>query len=240
MKYSCIIVDDEPLARKGIELHCKEMDTLHVLEQFGNAVQAGKFLKDNEVDILFLDIQMPGLTGIDFLKSLHKSPAVIFTTAYPNYALEAFELDVIDYLLKPIRFERFFKAVNKAQDYIYLTKKGSLELADFTEEYIFIKANRKYVKLYYKDILYIQGMKDYVMIFTPDSKYMTAMNIKTILNQLPSKIFFRVSKSYIININKIDSLDSDVIYIQDNEVPLGSTYKEDFLNLVIKGKLLRR
>jgi DNA-binding LytR/AlgR family response regulator len=141
---------------------------------------------------------------------------------------------------KPIKFDRFFKAIQKAQEYIRLRESDSSELSDFTQEYVYIKTDRKYVRLYYKDISHIQGMKDYVMIHTENSKYMTAMNIKTILKQLPDEIFSRVSKSYIVNINKIESIDTDMIYFGDTEIPLGNAYRETFLERHIKVKLLKR
>jgi len=240
MIYTCIIVDDEPLARKGVKMQVNDMPSLKIIGEFGNAIQAEEFLDHNDVDIMFLDIQMPGITGIDFLKKLEHQPAVILTTAYTDYALEAFDLNVVDYLLKPLKFDRFHKAVIKAQDFISLRNKEASEFTDFTNEYVYIKADRKYVRLYYKDVLFIQGMKDYVMIHTTDQKYMTAMNVKTILSQLPNTIFTRVSKSYIINIDKIESIDIDMIYIANHDIPLGNTYKENFLKTHIKGKLLKR
>ncbi len=239
-KISCIIVDDEPLARKGIELNVKELDWLEIKGQFPNAIKAGDFLKANEVDIMFLDIEMPGLKGLDFIKTLQSNVIVILTTAYPQFALEAYELEVFDYLVKPIRFERFYQSVNRARDIVELNRKDKSELTDIQEEYFYIKADRKYFKLYYKDVLYIKGLKDYVMIFTQKDKYMTAMNIKTIYSKLPAAIFARVSKSYIINVNAIDSIDVDTIYIGKEEVPLGTSYKEVFLSTYIKGKLFKR
>ncbi len=240
MIYTCLIVDDEPLARKGIQLHVAEIPDLKLVGEFGNALKAGDFLESNPVDIMFLDIQMPGVTGIEFIKKLNDPPAIILTTAYTEYAVEAFELDVIDYVLKPIKFERFERAVKKAQEYVKLRNTDATEFEDFTEEYVYIKADRKYVRLYYKDIQFIQGMKDYVMIHTPEKKYMTAMNVKTILSQLPAQLFSRVSKSYIVNIDKIESVDTDMIYIQNHDIPLGNTYKEEFLKTHIKDRLLKR
>jgi DNA-binding LytR/AlgR family response regulator len=183
---------------------------------------------------------MPGINGIEYIKSLKESPLIILTTAYPQFALEAFELDVLDYLLKPIRFERFFKAVNKCKEILHLQKQGKTEIENIEEDHFYIKADRKYVKLYFKDVLYIKGMKDYVMIFTNTNKYMTALNIKTIFAQLPKAIFARVSKSYLINVNQIDAIDIDSIMIGNEEVPLGNSYKEAFLKQHVKGKLFKR
>lgn len=237
---TCIIVDDEPLARKGLELLVKELDWLEEKGQFPNAIKADAFLSQTDVDIIFLDIEMPGLNGIDYLKSLQSESLVILTTAYPQFAIEAFELDVVDYLLKPIRFERFFKAVNKAKEIRSLQKQGNSHIESIMLDHFYIKSDRKYVKLYFKDVLYIKGMKDYVMLYTTTEKYMTALNIKTIFSQLPKDVFARVSKSYLINVNCINSIDVDSIFINDQEIPLGNSYKEDFLKQHVKGKLFKR
>lgn len=237
---TCIIVDDEHLARKGIELNVNEISWLEIKGQFPNAIEANDFLSTHDVDIMFLDIEMPGLRGLDFLKTLKKDIVVILTTAYPQFALEAFELEVFDYLVKPIRFERFFKSVQRAKDIVELQKAGKAELTEVTEDFFFIKSNRQYVKLYYSNVKYIQGLKDYVMIFTSEGKYMTAMNIKTIFSKLPTHIFARVSKSYIINVNMIESINVDHIIIDKEEIPLGNTYKVEFLSTHIKGKLFKR
>ncbi len=237
---TCIIVDDEPLARKGIELNIKELDWLEIKGQFPNAMKANEFLEKNTVDLIFLDIEMPGINGIDYIKSLKSSPLIILTTAYPQFAIEAFELDVVDYLLKPIRFERFFKAVNKAKDILELQSQSTTEIEKITEDHFYIKADRKYVKLYFKEVNYIKGMKDYVMIFTTTKKYMTALNIKTIFAQLPKTTFARVSKSYLVNVDTIESIDIDSIIIGKEEIPLGNSYKEAFLEQHVKGKLFKR
>lgn len=165
---------------------------------------------------------------------------VILTTAYPQYALEGFELDVVDYLVKPIRLQRFVKAVNKAKEYFELTQKADNTIESFEEEFIYIKADRKYIRLFFKNIQYIKGMKDYVMIYASDQRIMTAMNIKTINNQLPDSIFARVGKSYIINVNFIDSIELDIIQLGNEEIPLGRTYKEQFLKKYVKGNLIER
>lgn len=236
----CIIVDDEPLAREGIELNIEEVSFLDLVGQFGNALAANDYLMQNEVDLMFLDIEMPGITGLEFIRALKNPPMVILTTAYPQYALEGFELDVVDYLVKPIRLQRFVKAVNKAKEYFELTQKADNTIESFEEEFIYIKADRKYIRLFFKNIQYIKGMKDYVMIYASDQRIMTAMNIKTINNQLPDSIFARVGKSYIINVNFIDSIELDIIQLGNEEIPLGRTYKEQFLKKYVKGNLIER
>ncbi len=237
----CIIVDDEPLAREGMELNIKEMPSLILLEQFNNAITANNYLMNNEVDLMFLDSQMPGVTGVEWLSTLKNPPLVILSTAYPEFALKGFELNVVDYLLKPIRLSRFMESVNKAKEIFNLRhqekeKSNKETIVDFT----YVSSDRKYVKLYFKDILYIEGMKDYVIIHTANQKLMPAMNLKTILKQLPSNIFVRVNKSNIVNVNYIESVDSDFITIPNKELSLGRTYKEDFINNVIKKNLLKR
>ncbi|MEM1319627.1 MAG: LytTR family DNA-binding domain-containing protein [Bacteroidota bacterium] len=237
----CIIVDDEPLAREGIELNIQDMSSLELVGEFANAIAANDFLAQNDVDLMFLDVQMPGMTGLDFLRTLNKKPLVIMTTAYPEYALEGFELDVIDYLVKPIRLERFVKAVNKAQEIHSLYQvKDNNTVESISSEFIYIKSERKYIRIFFKDILYIKGLKDYVMLHTTKEKVMTAMNIKTINAQLPSSMFVRISKSYIINIHYVDFVDQDFIQVAGEEIPLGKTYKEDFINNYIKTNLIQR
>lgn len=239
-KYSCIVIDDEPLARQGMKLHIDDLDLLEFKGEFGNAIKAGEFLSSNDIDIIFLDIEMPGMTGIEFLKLIPNKSMVILTTAYPQYALEAFELDVIDYLLKPIKFDRFFRAVNKSIEIIKLNSKEPSEIEPANNNEIYIKSDRKYIKLNYGDIRFIKGLKDYVIIHTEKEKYITALNVKTILKKLPESIFSRVSKSYIINIDKINSVDIDTIYLGSEEIPLGNSYKEAFINKHINSKLLKR
>ena len=181
---------------------------------------------------------MPGITGIQFLRDMRPDAAVILTTAYSQYGVEAYELDVIDYLLKPVSMSRFLKAVQKAKE----MSQAELTESDIkeSEQIIYIKADRKFIKLSFADILYIKGHKDYVMIHTKDKKYMTAMNIGTIYNQLSHNIFARVSKSYIINTSYIESIDIDFIVLHNEEIPLGASYKEDFLERFVKGNLLKR
>jgi len=237
---NCIIVDDEPLAREGMELNVEDVPYLNLVGQFGNALTANDFLIQNSVDLMFLDIQMPGITGLEFLKNLKNPPMTIFTTAYPQHALEGFELDVIDYLVKPIRLQRFIKATNKAKEIFDLRGQSENIIEKIEEEFIYIKADRKYIRLFFKDIKYIKGMKDYVMIYTDAQRLMTAMNLKTIFSQLPHHIFARVSKSHLININFIDAIDIDFIQLAGEEIPLGRTYKEHFIKNYVKTNLIER
>lgn len=239
---TCIVVDDEPLARQGMELNIANVAGMQLLGSFSNALAASDFLRKSRVDIMFLDINMPELNGLDFLKSLRDAPLVIFTTAYPQYALESYELDAIDYLVKPIRIERFLKAVNKAENHLRLLQQDNShnQVERIEEDFVYIKADRKYFKIYFKDILYIEGLKDYVIIYTKDNKIITSMNVKTIAAQLPPSIFARVSKSYIVNTLHITSFDNEIIYVHNTEIPLGQSFKDDFLKQYIDGKIVRR
>jgi len=239
---TCIIVDDEPLARQGMEMNISSVSSLQLMGSFGSALAAGDFLHKQSIDLMFLDINMPVLNGLDFLKSLTESPLVIFTTAYPQYALESYELDAIDYLVKPIRIERFLKAVNKAENHLRLLQQegNKNQVEKIEDDFIYIKADRKYFKIWFKDILYIEGLKDYVIIYTADNKFITSMNVKTIAAQLPPALFARVSKSYIVNTLHISSFDNELIYIQKNEIPLGQGFKDDFMRQHIDGKVVRR
>lgn len=235
-----VIVDDEPLAREGLELHIQEVSDLELQDQFGHPTDAIAYLEKNDTDLLFLDVEMPDMSGIDLLKSLQSPPMTVLTTAYTDYALEGFDLGVIDYLVKPIRLERFISAVNKAREYLRLRELSvqTEQLPD--QDHIFLKADRKFVKVFLDDILYIQGMKDYVMVYTAESRVITAMNMKTINSQLDSSRFVRVSKSYIINVSKIVEVKNNSVMIQDVEIPIGKKYKEHFLDNFIKNRLLQR
>ena len=235
-----LIVDDEYLAREGMQINCDQVPFLEKVGEFENAMLASDFLAKNEVDLIFLDIEMPGLTGLEFIKSLTKKPHIILCTAYPQYALESYELDVIDYLVKPIKFDRFYKAVVKVRDYISMNNQPSVDIDEYQDTFMFIKTDRQYVKVFYEDIHYIKGMKDYVVIHTTDKKYMTAMNVKTILSQLPPLYFARISKSYIIQIRQIRSIGTDTIYTDNHELPLGPSYKENFIEKYVKTNLVSR
>lgn len=239
---NCIIVDDEPLAREAIFLCLKESRELQLLQSFSSANAASEFLKNNEVDLIFLDIRMPGISGIEFSKTIPKRTLIIFTTAYADYALEGFEVEAIDYLIKPVQQARFNKAVNKAIVYSELLKSAESinPIENVADDYFFVKADRKFVKIYFKDILFIEGLKDYVVINTIEQRVITAMNIKTINEQLPQAVFIRVSKSHIINIRHVDSFNNNLIFIGKNEVPIGNTYRTCFFEGFVMKKTIGR
>ena len=231
----CIIVDDEPLGRKAIQLLVKETPTLKLLGSFGDADSAGTFMLENRVDLVFLDIRMPGIDGIEFAKTISKETLVIFTTAFPQYAVESYELDAIDYLLKPVEPERFQKAVEKACDYFLLLSEKSQknQLETVTQNHIFVKSDRRFFRILFENILFIEGLKDYIIIHTHDKKIITKTTIKAIHEQLPPDIFMRVNKSYIVNLNRIESFDVNDIFIGKSEIAIGSTYKDAFLGRML-------
>ncbi len=239
---NCIIIDDEPLAREGMNILVSKMPQLQLMGCFSNPLDAVTLLQQNTIDLIFLDINMPDISGLEFVNTLVKSPMIIFATAYPQYALDSYELDTVDYLVKPIRFERFVKAVNKAQNHYDLLQKDGdkSEIEQINDDFIFIKADRKYFKLSFKDILYIEGLKDYVIIHTATQKVVTAVNLKTIFDQLPVTLFYRISKSYIINTTHIVSCDNFTVYLDKIELPIGQNFKDDFFKTFVEGKVVKR
>ena len=239
---NCIIVDDEPLAREGIQLLIRKTAGLTLLESFGGALSASQFLSENEVDLIFLDIQMPGLNGIDFAKTVPPKTLVIFTTAYAEYALDSYEVEAIDYLVKPVQKGRFQKAVGKALAYhkLLATDHSGNNIETVAGDYFFVKADRKIIKIQFGDILFIEGLKDYVVLHTGEQKIMTAMNIKTIHDQLPQNVFVRISKSYIINVQQITSIDNNAVFIQKYEIPIGNAYRNYFFDEFVTKRMLSR
>ncbi|MCK4814471.1 response regulator transcription factor [bacterium] len=240
MKIKCIVVDDEPLAIRVIESHIEKLNDIELVAKCSNAIEALDILKNNKIDLIFLDIQMPELTGLEFMNTLQNPPSVIFTTAYRNYAIDAFELDVLDYLLKPITFERFLKAINKF--YKLSSYKRPETLGDTSlkhagsEPFIYIKRNKTMVKLLLKDILFIESLKDYIRIHTDKESYMTKQQISVIEKNLPDEHFLRVHKSFIVSIEKITTFSPNYIGINDKQIPIGRSYKAYVLNNLNYGK----
>ena len=232
MKINCIVIEDEPLALKKINEFISQVDYLNLLEEFDNAVKAIGFLKNNSVDLIFLDIRMKKLTGIQFLESLKSKPKVIITSAYDEYALKGYELDVSDYLLKPFSFDRFLKSTEKVYNDLATNN------IEHKPDYIFVKTEYRIEKIELKSILYIQGMKDYLQIFTIDKKIMTLQSFKNLVQVLPDREFVRVHNSYMVSISKIDSIERNRIKIGDNLVPISNSYKDNFYNLLQASKYL--
>lgn len=238
----CIIVDDEPLAREGIQLLVENTKGLSLEGCFNNAQSAGEFLADAKIDLIFLDINMPGINGIEFAETLPEKTLLIFITAYAEYALKGYELDAVDYLVKPVHAERFQKAIDKALSYhkLLVTENNKSDIETITSDYIFIKSERKYFKIVFNDILFIEGLKDYVVIHTATQKIITAMNVKTINSQLPTQVFARISKSYIVNIRHISSFDNNSLLINNHEITIGNNYRNHFFEEYVMKKLISR
>jgi DNA-binding LytR/AlgR family response regulator len=229
---NCMVVDDEPMARDVLRRYIEKIPTLQLAGECSNAIDALVFLQNNKVELIFLDIRMPELLGTEFVKSLRNPPKIIFTTAFKEYALDGYELDVIDYLLKPIRFERFLKAVNKA-----FPKKdeaqnnGSVNERKSGTDFIYLRVDRKLVKIILSEILYIESAKDYVKVFAKDKCYVTRQTISSVEAMLSGNEFMRIHRSYIIAVDKIKSLTNDLVEIGDTELPIGKFYKNNFLKL---------
>jgi DNA-binding LytR/AlgR family response regulator len=232
MNIRCIIVDDEPLAREGMELLVKEAGFLELRATCNNALDANKLLAQEEIDLLFLDIQMPRLRGIDFLRSLAVRPLVIITTAYPNFALEGFELNVLDYLVKPITTERFLKAANRAREVLEYKRPNAMGEGQPSDNYFFIKCNNGYEKIFYHEILFIEACQNYSSIHTTRAKFMTLTPLRALGEQLPAGKFLRVQKSYIASIEKIQSLSGNEITIEKHKIPLSKSAKEELMKII--------
>lgn len=222
----CLVVDDEPPAREIIIRYINELPTLELAGECANALQAFSVLQQQPVDLIFLDIRMPQLNGNDFLKSLKHPPKVIFTTAYSEYALEGYELDIVDYLVKPIPFDRFLKSVNKAYP-TGIVKTDMVATAEEkkTEAFVYFRSDRKMVKVMLSDILYIESMKDYIKVFMPTGILITKQSISSVEEMLPENSFVRVHRSYIVSLNNIRSFTSEIIGIGDTEIPIGKLYR---------------
>lgn len=234
---NCIIIDDEPLARSEMEALITETSNLEVSGKFSNALAALEYLENHKTDLLFLDIEMPGLNGLQLAAKLPKQCLVIFTTAYPQYAVKSYELDAIDYLVKPIDSSRLEKAIRKAALYQNLlsekTVKSTVEWK--TDDFIFIQSDRRTYKVDFNDVIYIEALKDYVVIYTNTQKLITAMNLKTMYQKLPIEKFIRISKSFIVNLDLVTSFDNHQVYIKELDIPMGEIYRNDFITRYLKG-----
>jgi two-component system LytT family response regulator len=232
----CIIIDDEPLAREIIRRYISDLPMLQLAGECGNAVQAMSFLQQQAVDLVFLDIRMPQLNGTDFLRIMKNPPKTILTTAYSDYAVEGYELDVVDYLVKPIRFDRFLKAVNKAfpVNGALPELKPVIETAEEkkNDSFVYFRADRKMVKVMLSDILYIESMKDYVKVFTPQGTIVTKQSITSVEAMLPEKMFVRAHRSFIVAVNRIKSFTSELIEIDKAEIPIGKLYSNGVMKVL--------
>jgi len=231
-----LIVDDEPLALEILETYINQLDELMLIGSCSNAIEANKILQNEEVDLLIIDIQMPQITGIEFVKSLSNPPLVIFSTAFAEYAVEGFELEAVDYLLKPIPMDRFMKAINRASD-LLSAKNGKLDQEDF----FFVKADKKLIKLAYDEILFIEGLKDYVIIKKEEGRVISLQTMKSLEERLPDDNFLRIHRSYIINLNKIKAVMGNVVELQIagniKHIPVGKSYRDRLHEIIESNKL---
>lgn len=227
-KISCIITDDEPYARKGLQGYIEKIDFLDLKGTCEDALQLNALLEKQPVDLLFLDIQMPHISGIDFLRRVRNPPKVIFTTAFEQYAIQGFELDVMDYLLKPISYERFLKAATKAKEYFAMKAQP-----EQLNTYVFLKVNGKFEKIVFADILFIEGMENYVAIHFRDKKIITLSTIKSLLEKLPDRQFIQTHKSFIVRMDKINTIDGNLLHIQNHRIPLSKYLRKTVLEVIM-------
>ncbi len=225
MVIRCLIIDDEPLARQLLESYVQQVKSLQLIQSCSTAIEAFEVLHQQKVDLMFLDIQMPGINGLNFLKSLKQPPKVIFTTAYMEHAVEAFELEALDYLLKPVTFERFIKAIQKVQK----REETNTSSAPAVDPVLFIKENKRLVRIEHNDILYLEGFGDYVKVATPNQVHVTYSTLNKLGELLPTNQFIRIHRSFIINLNKLQFLEGNYVQISGHSLPIGLTYKDSLL-----------
>lgn len=234
MKLDCIIIDDEPLARDGIRDYVGKVSFLNLVGEFKNAIEAREFVEEHPVDLMFLDINMPKLNGLEFLRTLADAPKVVFTTAYREFATESYDLDGVDYLLKPISFERFFKAVNKVFELFQESEPSD------SDESFFVKVDGKIKRIHFQDVLYVEGMKDYVKIFLQDqTSIMTLVSLKQMEQGLP-KEFMRVHRSYIAALNRVDEIEGNTLKIKESVIPMAPNLRAEVMERVLGDNYLKR
>jgi DNA-binding LytR/AlgR family response regulator len=236
----CVLIDDEPLARRGLKEYIEDTAFLHLEGEFDSPLKAADMIEAGRADVLFLDIEMPKITGLQFMKTLQQAPPVIFTTAYPQYALDGFELNALDYLVKPISFERFLKAANRAKEYYEVRKLNSQDAIPQAESYFFIKADNKLVKLFFDDVLYVEALQNYVAVCTKTKKFITYLTFKSIEDFLPADNFIKTHKSFIVSATKIDHIEGNVIRVGDHLIPISRTAKDEVMEKLLKGRFMKR
>jgi DNA-binding LytR/AlgR family response regulator len=239
MKLKCIIIDDEPIARKVLKEFIEDIDFLELIGQAENPLKAMSLLNENIVDLIFLDINMPKINGIDFLKNSNTTASVIMTTAYAEHAVEAYGLDVLDYLVKPIGFDRFVKACNKALKFQESKQKVSVQTQK-NDDYFFVKCDNQIEKIFYNDLLYAEAMLNYVMLYTTSKKRMVYITIKSLEEQLPQDIFIKVHKSFIVNILKVKSIEGNMINIGEAKITISQNLREAVIKEIVKDKMIKR
>ncbi|HEV8286149.1 MAG TPA: LytTR family DNA-binding domain-containing protein [Chitinophagaceae bacterium] len=239
MRLKCIIIDDEPVARKLLKEYIEDISFLEIVGEADHPLKAQVILDRDSVDLIFLDINMPKLTGIEFLRTSTSLPMVIMTTAYAEHALDGFVLDVLDYLVKPFSFSRFLKACNKAKEYHQLkTQAGKNVRVD--ENYFFVKCNGRIEKVLYDDLLYVEAALNYVILHTINHKMFVYLTIKGIIEDLPADSFIKVHKSFIVNMHKISSIEGNMIHIGNAEIPISQNYQDEVIKGILRDKMLKR
>ncbi len=239
MAINCIIIDDEPLARKGLKEYVADTLFLDLSGEYEHPLKAMQVLSEQRIDLVFLDIQMPKLTGVEFMKSLQHPPLVIFTTAYPQYALEGFDLNAVDYLLKPFSFDRFLKASLKAKTIIE-NRKADNVLPNTTADHFFIKCDSKLQKIRFDEILFVESLQNYVAIHTASKKYISYLTLKSLEDQLPDSEFVKIHKSYIVASQKVDTIEGNELKIGTHALPISRTTREEVLDKILRNKLFKR
>lgn len=236
-----MIVDDEPLALDVLETYLEKMPDIELVARCTGALEANEVLRQKKVDLVFLDIQMPQITGIEFVRSLGDPPMIIFTTAYSDYALEGFELNAVDYLLKPISLDRFMKAVNKAREQHDLRSQEGAGFPSENDEHFFVKADKKLVKVRFNDILYIEGLKDYVIIRLEEGRVITLQTMKSLEDKLPKGKFRRIHRSYIVSMPKVHAVVANMVEViekgQTKHLPIGKNYRDELLELINQNRI---
>jgi DNA-binding LytR/AlgR family response regulator len=238
----CIIIDDEPLARKGLKEYISDIDFLQLEGEFDTPLKATRLIAEGNIQLVFLDIQMPKITGLEFFKSLPHAPPVVFTTAYPQYAIDGFEVNAIDYLVKPIPFERFLKAAMKVKEYYEVRQKNLAEVpsTESKDDFFFIKSDNKLVRIFFSDVLFVEALQNYVSVYTKTRKYITYLTFKSIEEYLPADRFVKTHKSYIVSAASIDQIDGNEICIGTHRIPISRTSKDEVMEKLLKGRFLKR
>ena len=239
MKLNCLIIDDEPVARKGLEEYVQEIDFLHCVASCENALKAASYLNQEKIDLIYLDIHMPKLSGLEFLKTLKNPPLTIITTAYSDYALEGYTLDVIDYLVKPISFDRFLKASQKALEYFQLKARAENNTTP-PVDYFFVKCDRKFEKVFFRDVIYIEGLQNYAVIHVGERKLVTYITLTSLENQLPKDQFLKVHKSFIISVAHVKAIEKDEIILDSVRIPISRALHDDVVRQILGNRLFKR
>lgn len=238
----CLIIDDEPLARQLLESYIGKIDELKLIRSCGNALEAFSVLQEKPVDLIFLDIEMPQVTGIELLRSLRDRPRIILTTAYREYAFEAYDLDVVDYMLKPVTFERFLRGLGKIKQLKQYDSPGEVAIpinSSFDDAYLYLKENREMVKVFLKDILYIESLRDYVRVKTLHREVITYQKISYLEQKLPQNKFLRIHRSFMVAVDKVISFSPSNVRINTTEIPIGRNYKNPTLKVLTQHSILQ-